>query len=96
MREYEVTIVLQPQVEEEARSELIERVSEWLAPGAEEDKKPVQNHWGSRQLAYPIKNFTEGYYVLYEATIDPERLRDIERNIQYTDDILRYLIVRKE
>jgi small subunit ribosomal protein S6 len=53
------------------------------------------NHWGVRQLAYPIKKFTEGYYVLYEAKIDPTRIKDIERSMQYNEDVLRYLVVRK-
>ena len=47
-------------------------------------------------MAYEIKKFTEGYYVLYEAKIDPARIREIERNFQFNDDILRYLVVRKE
>jgi small subunit ribosomal protein S6 len=96
VREYEVTIIVQPQLEEEARKELIARVSDWLAPGAADDDKPVENHWGSRHLAYPIRKFTEGYYVMFEAKVDPTRFGDIERNMQYAEDILRYLVVRKE
>ena len=96
MREYEVTIIVQPQLEEEARKELIARVNGWLTPTADDDNKPVENHWGSRHLSYPIRKFTEGYYVMYEAKVDPTRLSDIERNMQYSEDILRYLVVRKE
>ena len=96
MRKYEVTIIVQPQLEEEARKELIARVSDWLAPGAEEADKPVENHWGSRKLAYPIRKFTDGYYVMYEAEMDPTRITDIERNMQYSEDLLRYMVVRKE
>ena len=48
MRDYEVTVIVQPQLEDEARNELIARVSDWLVPGADEDSKPVENHWGSR------------------------------------------------
>ena len=96
MRDYEVTIIIQPQMAEEAQAELIERVSTWLAPEATEENKPVQNHWGMRQLAYPINKFTEGYYVMYEASIDPSALTEIERNMQYVEDLLRYLVVRKD
>jgi small subunit ribosomal protein S6 len=96
VREYEVTVIVKPQLEEEARKELIARVSGWLAPDADDKSKPVENHWGSRQLAYPIRKFTEGYYVMFDAKIDPQRIDDIERNFQYNEDILRYLIVRKE
>ena len=96
MREYEVTIIIQPQLEESERNQLIERVSELLVPGATEETKPTADHWGLRRLAYPINKFTEGYYVLYEGSLDPSRITDIERSMQYIEDVLRYLVVRKE
>lgn len=95
MRDYEVTVVIQPQLEEAERTQMIERLSNLLVPGSKEDGALTANHWGVRQLAYPIKKFTEGYYVLYEAQIDPTRIKDIERSMQYNEDILRYLVVRK-
>ena len=96
MREYEVTVIIQPQLEEAERTQLIERLSNLLIPGPKEDGALVANHWGVRQLAYPIKKFTEGYYVLYEAKLDATRIKDIERSMQYNEDVLRYLVVRKE
>lgn len=96
MREYEVTIIIQPQLEESERNQLIEQVSELLAPEAEEEAKPTANEWGLRRLAYPIRKFTEGYYVLYEGSLDPTRITEIERSMQYMEDLLRYLVVRKE
>ncbi len=96
MREYEVTIIIQPQLEESERNQLIERISELLVPGAEEEAKPSVNEWGLRRLAYPIRKLTEGYYVLYEGSLDPTRITEIERSIQYMEDVLRYLVVRKE
>jgi len=95
MREYEVTIIVQPELEESARNELLERVSGWLTFGKEESDKPVANHWGRRRLAYNINKFSEGYYVMYEANLDPLQVNQIERNFQFNDDILRYLVVRK-
>jgi len=95
VREYEVTVVIQPQLEEAERNQLIERLSNLLVPGSKEDGALTANHWGMRNLAYPIKKFQEGYYVLFEAQIDPTRIKDIERNMQFNEDILRYLVVRK-
>lgn len=95
MREYEITIVIQPQLEEEARTQLVERIVNLMAPDAEEADKPVQNHWGQRKLAYPIRNYREGYYILFDARLDPDQVSEIERNLQFIDDILRYLVVRK-
>ena len=95
MRDYEVTVVIQPQLDEAERAQVIERLSNLLVPGPKEDGALTANHWGTRQLAYPIRKFTEGYYVLYEAKIDPARIKDIERSMQYNEDVLRYLVVRK-
>jgi small subunit ribosomal protein S6 len=96
VREYEVTVIFKAKLEDEARSALVERVSDLLTHGETAEDKPVQNVWGQRRLAYPIRKLTEGYYILFDAKLDPERLADIERNMQYTEDILRYMIVRKE
>ncbi|MEJ2752368.1 MAG: 30S ribosomal protein S6 [Candidatus Promineifilaceae bacterium] len=96
MREYEVTIIIQPQLEESERNNLIEQISDLLVPEAADEAKPKANEWGLRRMAYPIRNFKEGYYVLYEGSLDPTRITDIERRLQYTEDVLRYLVVRKE
>ena len=63
MREYEVTVIIQPQLDETERTQLIERLSNLLIPGSKEDGALVANHWGVRQLAYPIKKFQEGYAI---------------------------------
>lgn len=97
MREYEVTIIIQPKLEDAKRTELIDKVTGWITDGdTAEENQPQINHWGMRKLAYPIKKNNEGYYVLYEAMLDPSRIPDIERNFQYSEDMLRYLVVRKE
>jgi small subunit ribosomal protein S6 len=96
VREYEVTIIVKPDLDDEARSQVIERVTNWLAPGASEEKRPLIEHWGQKNLAYPIRKYAEGYYVYFEVQLDPSALREIERNILYVDDILRHLVVRKQ
>lgn len=95
MREYEFTIIIQPQLEEGERDKLIESISDLLVPGAKEDDKPTVNIWGMRRLAYPIEKHIEGYYVLYEANADSTRIPEIERSLQYMEDVLRYMSVRK-
>ncbi len=96
MREYEVTIIIQSQLEEEERAKLIERISELLVPGAAEEDEPAIDEWGMRRMAYPIQKNTEGYYVLYDTRLDASRIPEIERSMQYMEDVLRYLVIRKE
>ena len=95
MREYEVTVIIQPELEEAARNELLERVAGWLTFGEEEGDMPVASHWGRRRMAYDIDKFSDGYYVMYDAKLDPLQVSEIERNFQLVEDILRYLVVRK-
>ena len=96
MREYEITVVLKPDIEDTAQEELLSAVEGWLTQGEGESGKLEQKHWGLRALAYPIKKYTQGYYVYYEAKLETEQVKDIERNILYTDEILRHLVVKKE
>lgn len=95
MRDYEVTVVIQPQLDEAERNQLIERIAELLVPGKKEEDLTI-NHWGLRRLAYPVKNFEEGYYIFYEANLDPTSLVEIERTMRYIEDVLRYLVIRKD
>ncbi|HSM58974.1 MAG TPA: 30S ribosomal protein S6 [Candidatus Sulfomarinibacteraceae bacterium] len=96
MREYEVTIIIKSNLDDQARNQVIERVEGWLTSGEDGENKPVINHWGQRSLAYPIKDETDGYYVLFEATMEPERMNEVEREILFLEDVLRHLVVRKE
>ena len=96
MREYEITLILQPKLEEAPRKELLERVLGWITNGREDAEPPVVNHWGKRFMAYDIRDFQEGYYVFYEAKMDPTQITELERNFQFAEDILRYLVIRKE
>ena len=95
MREYEVTIIINSNLDDEARNEIIERVEGWLTPDEEGAEKPAIHHWGQRSLAFPIKKQTDGYYVFYEVTLDPQQMHNVEREILYVEDILRHLVVRK-
>lgn len=95
MRDYEVTVIIQPELEDEQRNELISQIGELILPDQEDDNKVSFDHWGRRKLAYPILKHTDGYYIFYDGLLDSERIRDIERSMQYMEDVLRYLVIRK-
>ncbi len=94
MNQYEVMYVIDPTLEDSARSELINRFSDLVVKnGGEVDRV---DEWGKRRLAYAIQYKTEGYYVLMYIKAPAELPREIERNMQISDSILRYLTVRYE
>ena len=94
MNQYEVMYVIDPALEDSARTELINRFSDLVVKnGGEVDRV---DEWGKRRLAYAIQYKTEGYYVLMYIKAPAELPREIERNMQISDAVLRYLTVRYE
>ena len=55
-------------------------------------KITFEDVWGRRELAYPIKNQEEGFYVVYKMELDPAVLTDFEKVLLLNNNILRYLI----
>jgi small subunit ribosomal protein S6 len=95
MREYELTVVLKPDLDDEVQAEVLGRISGWLDQSEDEEGSAGSDHWGLKSLAYPIDDYTEGYYVFYQVEFDPTNISEIERNILYVDEVLRHLVVRK-
>jgi small subunit ribosomal protein S6 len=52
--------------------------------------------WGRRRLAYEIKDFREGLYMLAHFKGTTETINELDRVLKITDDFLRHMIVRKE
>ena len=94
MNQYEVMYVIDSALEDGARVELINRFSELVKKnGGEIDRV---DEWGKRRLAYAINYKTEGYYVLMYIKAPSQLPRELERNLQIVDSVLRYLVVRYE
>jgi len=93
MREYEITMIVHPEVDEDAFNEIVERVSGWITEtGGEIIKTDL---WGKRKLAYLIQNQTEGQYVLLHVTMPSTFGAELERNMRFDEPIMRYLIIAK-
>ena len=94
MNQYEVMYVIDTALEEGARSELINRFSNIVTNNG--GKVDRVDEWGKRRLAYPINYKTEGYYVLMYMTAPADLPRELERNLQISESVLRYLVIRFE
>ena len=95
MNRYELTYIIDAALEETARKELIEKISGLIVANGGEVEK-VDETWGKRRLAYAINYKTEGYYVLMYIKAPSELPRELERNLQIADSVLRYLVIRYE
>ena len=95
MNRYELTYIIDTALEEEARKELIEKVSALIAQNGGEVEK-VDETWGKRRLAYPINDKPEGYYVLVTMQAPAELPKEIERNLRINENVLRSLVIKVE
>ena len=95
MNRYELTYIIDTALEETARKELIEKISGLIASNGGEVEK-VDETWGKRRLAYAINYKTEGWYVLVTFKAPADLPRELERNLEIYDDVLRYLVVKLE
>ena len=93
MNRYAMIYIIDTGLEETARKELIEKVSALITANGGEIEK-VDETWGKRRLAYAIDYKTEGWYVLVNFQASPELPRELERNLQINENILRYLVVK--
>ncbi len=91
---YELCLVLNGKLEEEAKTENLEKVKALIERfgGVIEDI----DDWGKRRLAYEIQKMYEGYYYFITFEAAPSAPAEIERRIKIMETVLRYLIFRKE
>ena len=95
MNRYELIYIIDTGLEEAARKELIEKVSALITGNGGEIEK-VDETWGKRRLAYAIDYKNEGWYVLVNFKAPAELPRELERNLQINENVLRYLVVKLE
>jgi len=90
MRKYEIVLVLLPELDDNAANAIIEKVSGLITEaGGSVDK--VDN-WGRRRMAYQIRKQREGHYYLINATVAPAACVEVERNLRFTETVLRFML----
>lgn len=93
MNRYEMIYIIDTDLEETARKELIEKVSALITNNGGEIEK-IDETWGKRRLAYAINYKTEGWYVLVNFKAPVDLPRELERNLQINENVLRYLVIK--
>ena len=95
MRDYEVVYIFKSSLtSEEIENRLVRYHQQILAQDGAEIT--AVEHWGKRQLAYPIDRDENGYYVVAQFTAGPSVLPEYERVLKLDDGLLRHLIVLSE
>ncbi len=91
MRNYEVVIIIHPELEQAAIDSFLEKLKGWITgSGGTINSVDV---WGKRKMAYLIRKQREGFYVLLKAEMPPASCAELERNLRLTESLLRFAII---
>jgi len=92
MPNYELTLIVRPLEGEEQIQATVSQITNTIANLGGQVTKTDQ--WSRRRLAYPIRKYREGHYVLMDISLGPTALPELERSLKFNEDVIRYFIVR--
>ena len=93
MNKYESIIIVNPQVNEEGLKALETKFTGLIN---ENGKVESVENMGKKKLAYEINKNKEGTYMLFNFESKPESIKELERVYRITDDIMKFIVVKKE
>ena len=94
LRDYELVVIISPEVVDEAVGSVVDSVSRFITENG--GTVSAVEQWGKRKLAYPIKHFMEGSYVLTRFKLRPELSKQLEASLQISEEVVRHLLVKVE
>ena len=94
MRLYEIVYIFDATFDEDSVNKKLEKFHP-LVVGKSGEVVAV-DHWGTRQMAYPVKKENTGYYVVAQVRAEADGLPEFERVLRLDAELLRYLIVLNE
>lgn len=92
MREYELTYIVHPRVDQEGLAAVMDEVKKLVESNGGTVRKVEPR--GLRRLAYPIRKVQEGHYVFMQFGLEATGVAEIERALKLKESVLRHLIVR--
>ena len=93
MNKYESVIIINPNCTEEAIKALETKFTGLIN---ENGKLESVENMGKKRLAYEIKKFKEGTYMLFNFEANPDSIKELERVYRITDEVIKFIVVRKE
>ena len=93
MNQYESIIIVNPNLDEASLKALEEKFTGLIN---ENGKVESVENMGKKKLAYEIKKCKEGTYLLFNFEAKPDSITELERVYRITDEIMKFIVVRKE
>jgi small subunit ribosomal protein S6 len=94
MRRYELMVILDPSVEERAVAPTLDQFLTVVKDGGGSVEKV--DVWGRRRLAYDIQKKPEGIYAIVDLTAEPGSVKELDRQLNLQESILRTKVIRPE
>ena len=91
MNRYETVVIFTPILSDDETKKQVKKYADMIT--AEEGSMVNEDHWGLKQLAYPIQNKTTGIYHIYEYNADSEFVNKLEVSFKRDEHVLRFLTV---
>jgi small subunit ribosomal protein S6 len=92
LKKYETLLLLSPELGADGRQAILENLSAIV--DRDQGQVLMVDEWGMKELAYPVRKQTRGYYVRLEYALPPEYVGELERNIRIADGIFKFLTVK--
>jgi small subunit ribosomal protein S6 len=92
VRRYELMLIIRPDAPDEKAAAVIDRTTRYVVASGGQIVKVAP--WGRRRLAYPIDRHREGSYHIIVFEAPAEAIAEMERSLQITEEVLRYLVTR--
>ena len=92
MQRYELAVIINPDVTEESFPDVLDKITRFINQVGGAAIKV--DRLGRRKLAYPIKKYREGDYVVAQFELEPDKAEELKASLRLSDEFLRYLLVR--
>ncbi len=92
MRKYEIMYILKADLDEATRKDVMDKLASIITDNGGSVEKTDES-MGLRDLAYPIKDQTKGYYVVLKVSMDNVAINEFNRLVRINPSVLRHLIV---
>ena len=94
MNKYELALVVSAKIEDDARTATVEKAKEYITldGGTVTEVEDLVN----KKLAYEVQKMSEAYYYFIQFDAEPTVPAEVEQDVRIMDNVLRFLVVRKD
>ena len=94
MNKYELALVVNAKIEDDARTATVEKAKEYITRFG--GTVTEVEDWGKKRLAYEVQKMREGFYYFIQFDAAADVPAQVEQHVRIMDNVLRFLCVRKD